>query len=145
MSGSKDRGSQGARSGGWGRGFTLLEVLVAFAILAVALGAILQAFSQGLRVMTVAERHVAATLLAKTKLAEVGTAIPLEDGEFWGVFESDLETPYEWRIVIEPFEGEEGAEAEFAGLRIFQVAVEVGWDERFPARLVTLRTARTGL
>ena len=145
MSGSKNRGSQGPRSRGWDRGFTLLEGLIAFAILAVGMGAILQAFSQGLRVMTVAERHVAATLLAKTKLAEVGTAIPLEDGEFGGVFESDLETPYEWRIVIEPFEGGEGAEAEFAGLRIFQVAVEVGWDERFPARLVTLRTARTGL
>lgn len=142
MSGSKNRGSRGPRSRGWDGGFTLLEVLIAFAILAVAMGAILQSFSQGLRVMTVAERHVAATLLARTKLAEVGTTIPLEDGEFGGFFESDLETPYEWRIVIEPFEGEEGAEAELAGLRIFQVAVEVGWDERFPARLVTLRTAR---
>ncbi len=144
MSGSKSRGSQGARSGGSDRGFTLLEVLIAFAILAVAMGAILQAFSQGLRVMTVAEKHVVATLLAKTKLAEVGTAIPLEDGEYGGVFESDLETPFEWRIVIEPFVGEEGGEAEFEGLRIFQVAVEVGWEDRFPARLVTLRTARTG-
>ncbi len=144
MSGSKNRGSQGARSGGSDRGFTLLEVLIAFAILAVAMGAILQAFSQGLRVMTVAEKHVAATLLAKTKLAEVGIAVPLEDGEYGGVFESDLETPFEWRIVIEPFAGEAGGEAEFEGLRIFQVAVEVGWEDRFPARLVTLRTARTG-
>ncbi len=144
MFGSKSRGRQGVRSGACARGFTLLEVLIAFTILAIAMGAILQAFSQGLRVMTVAERHAAATLLAQTKLAEVGTAMPLEDGEYGGVFESDLETPFAWRIVIEPFVGEEGGEAEFEGLRIFQVAVEVGWEDRFPARLVTLRTARTG-
>ena len=142
MSGSKNRVSRGFHSGGWDRGFTLLEVLISFVILALAMGAILQAFSQGLRVMTVTERHAEATLLAQTKMAEVGTVIPLEAGEHEDVFESDLETPFRWRVVIEPYEGGEGDAVQFEGLQVFQVAVEVGWKDRFPARLVTLRTAR---
>ncbi len=136
----------GAPVGARGRGFTLLEVLIAFAILAVAMGAILQSFSQGLRSMTVAEKYTAAALLAQTKLAEVGNTIPLEDGEHDGVFESDLDrgggTTFNWRVTIGPYEGEEGLGGELPELRIYRVVVEVGWDERYPARLVTLRTGR---
>ena len=119
------------RPGGGGvRGFTLLEVLIAFAILAVAMGAILQSFSQGLRSMTVAEKYTAAALLAQTKLAEVGSVIPLEAGEHDGVFESDLErsggTTFDWRVTIEPYEGEDGLGGEMPELQIYRVAVEVG-------------------
>jgi general secretion pathway protein I len=112
-------------------------VLIAFAILAVALGAILQAFSQGLRTMSLAERHTQAALLAQSKLAEVGATIPLEEGEQTG----ETGQGYEWRVDIRTYEG---PDAPFGGddaVRLFQVDVEVAWEGGTPARLVTLRSA----
>ncbi len=62
------------------RGFTLLEVLVAFTILAVALVALLRAFSSGLRGLDAAETASIAVQHARSKMAEVGSTIPLEAG-----------------------------------------------------------------
>ena len=52
-------------------GFTLLEVLVAFAILSVAVVALIQGFAQGLRLLKVAGDHQQAVLLADQKAREV--------------------------------------------------------------------------
>ena len=55
-------------------GFTLLEVLVAFAVLAVMIVPILQVFGGGLGTTETARAYTTATLLARSKLAEVGVA-----------------------------------------------------------------------
>ena len=57
-------------------GFTLLEVLVAFAILSVAVVAVIQGFAQGLRLLKVAGDHQRAVLLADQKAREV--VMPVE-------------------------------------------------------------------
>jgi general secretion pathway protein I len=62
------------------RGFMLLEVVVAFTILALALAALLQATGTGLRAMSAAERRLAATELAENLLAEAGIAAPFGAG-----------------------------------------------------------------
>jgi len=59
------------------RGFTLIEIIVALAILAVALGALFQAFSTGLRATTVTDRQAAAVMLAQSLLDRIGQDIPL--------------------------------------------------------------------
>ncbi len=53
------------------RGFTLLEVLVAFLILSLSMSVLMRIVSQSLNSMAVAERHQVALQLAESKLAEV--------------------------------------------------------------------------
>src|SRR5262249_5860463 len=80
------------------RGFTLIEIVVALAILAVALTALFQAFSSGLRAAGVTERQASAVMLARSLLDRVGQDIPLVAGEKAGVTEDGLR----WGIAIAP-------------------------------------------
>lgn len=79
------------------RGFTLLEVLVAFTILAVGLAALLQAFSGGLNGVTRAEAKLRTVLAARSLLEEVGPLIPLAPGVTRGETEDGLA----WELSIE--------------------------------------------
>lgn len=63
------------------QGFTLIEVLVAFAILAVSLAALTGAFSTAFRGIEKSGRFEAATLLARSALEQVGISIPVVPGE----------------------------------------------------------------
>lgn len=76
-------------------GFTLLEVLVAFAVLAVMIVPILQVFGGGLGSTETARAYSTAALLARSRLAEVGAEEALEEGETTGTFEG-----YQWRRTI---------------------------------------------
>jgi prepilin-type N-terminal cleavage/methylation domain-containing protein len=76
-------------------GFTLLEVLVAFAVLAVMIVPILQVFGGGLGSTETARAYSTAALLARSRLAEVGPEDALEEGETTGTFEG-----YQWRRTI---------------------------------------------
>ena len=53
------------------RGFTLLEVLVALAILGLAVVAVIQGFAQGLRLLKLSGDHQRAVLVADQKIREV--------------------------------------------------------------------------
>ena len=70
-----------SRRGRPDRGFTLIEALVAFAILAVSLAVLTGAFSTGLGGIEKSERYVTATLLARSALEQVGISIPVVPGE----------------------------------------------------------------
>lgn len=118
-------------------GFTLVEVLIAFAILAVTLTALMQAFSQGLRGLEVAQDYATATMLARSKMAEVGPLITIEEGELAGEFENG----WQWRVVIVPYAGEEHAGDEFEAVALFDVKVAVERDE---VPLAELRSLNIG-
>ena len=117
------------------RGFTLLEILVAVTILAVALVALMRAFATGLMGIGLAEARVIAVAHARAKLEEVGSVIALEPGELDGEWDDG----YRWRVEIDPYEiGEASAEA---ALVPYTVEVTVSWDGD---RNVTLTTLRLG-
>ena len=118
-------------------GFTLLEVLIAFAILAVTMAALMQAFSQGLRSLEVAEDYATATMLARSKMTEVGPIIPIEEGEHTG----DLANGWQWHVVVQPFVGEESTTGELTAPRLYDVQVAVERDE---VPLAELRSLRVG-
>jgi general secretion pathway protein I len=81
------------------RGFTLLEVLVALAILVFALTALYQALGGGLQANATAEREWRAAEAAETLLTEVGRSVPLRDGETKG----ELADGHQWILKITPF------------------------------------------
>lgn len=117
------------------RGFTLVEVLIAFAILAVALTALMQAFSQGLRSLEVAEDYATATMLARSKMAEIGPLIAVEESELTGEFENG----WQWRVAIVPFADDGDPDVELGAVTLFDVNVAIERDDRIFAELYSLR------
>jgi len=79
------------------RGFTLLEVIVAFAILALSLGVIYQIFGQSLKAADLSEQYTEATIVAQSLLAEVGVTSPLEAGTQDG----QIENVYQWQVITQ--------------------------------------------
>ena len=71
-------------------GFTLLEVLVAFTLLALAMGIIMQVFSRGVNGADLADHYAKAATLAESKLAGVGIEEPLSEGDFNGQFDDNF-------------------------------------------------------
>ena len=80
-------------------GFTLIEVLVAMAILAVALAAILSAMTTGLRSASRAADATEATELAQSLLAQQEVSLPPEYGETNG---STADGDH-WRVAVQPW------------------------------------------
>lgn len=108
------------------RGFSLLEVLVAFVILALSLGVLMRIFSGGLNNVGRAERHAHAVVLAESRLAALGVEAPLEEGENAG----ETEQGYQWRTLVRRYEGAQGdLDPQSMPIELFQVAVMVSWSE----------------
>lgn len=123
------------------KGFSLLEILVAFSILAISLGILLKIFSSGINTAMVAEEYTVATQIAESLMAKTGIEEPLVVGENSG---TEVEKYY-WRVTVEnisnPANDEESDDA--AELLAVQVIVEWGDDDR-SRRVIELNTVKTG-
>ncbi len=102
------------------KGFSLLEILVAFSIMAVSLGIILSVFSQGLNKVGLSEEYIIATQLAESLLAGAGVETDLQPGRQQGI---ELDR-YRWTIDIDAID-EEGAPDQ--SIRLMRVKVMVQW------------------
>lgn len=118
------------------RGFTLVEVLAAFVILAMTLGAVYASFTGGLSSESRAERAARAALVARSALSEFGVSRLIAPD----VYEEEYESGDFARITVERIAplpenpvGERGA--------AFLVTVEAGSDGEVAA---VLRTVRLG-
>ena len=80
-------------------GFTLLEVIVAFAILSIALGLMSQGFATGYRNQATAQERLADIELARSLIAEIGVTKPLEAGRQTG----ELRDGRVWSVDISAF------------------------------------------
>jgi general secretion pathway protein I len=121
---------------GSNHGFTLLEILVALVIFALAFGVVAQIVQTGLRQSGVARSLTAATLLAQSELARVGIEVPLRTGPADGETETGMRWHTEVELVEQPNEQQ--------SLATYQVQVTVSWGPN-PAEQLTLTTLRTGL
>lgn len=114
-------------------GFTLLEVLVALAILGLAVVASIQGFAQGLRLLKLAGDHQQAVLLADRKLREV--VRPLEGRE------EATESQFRWERTTTVVESPELArDGVVDRWRVYEIVVSVRWDRQREVRVATLRT-----
>ena len=87
-------------------GFSLLEVLVAFVILATSLGIIMQIFTLSARTSRTAEQYQIAALVAESRIAELLALPVIEPGHDNGVVDrgtgSSLST-FEWESEVSTF------------------------------------------
>lgn len=83
------------------KGFSLLEILVAFAIMAVALTIVLRIFGSGVNAALVSEEYTLAVQIAESLMARMGVETPLQPGEYSGI-EGDK---YDWWVGVTPVAG----------------------------------------
>ena len=102
-------------------GFTLLEVLIAFAIFSLTLAAITGAFSMGLQSLRAAEGTERAVLRAQSTLAGVGLAVPIEETMLTG----DYGDRMTWQIRIAPHDQSTADDPGATGLALFDVWIDV--------------------
>ena len=123
-------------------GFTLLEVVVALAIAAVALVGLFRAGSGGLFAVDTAARAQEGIQRAQSHLAAVGRDAALVQGEFT----DDDGGGYRWRLRVRPVAaralGPDGNPTGSATL--YDVEVAILWPGRSGDRSVLLKTLRLG-
>ena len=134
---SRSTGSPAASRSRAEPGFTLIEVLVAFAIAALLLVALLRGLALGLDAGERSELYTRATLLAESTLDAVGVVAPLAEGD--GAELAD--GPFRVRAAVEHYDTP-GATAQY--LVLYRVTVTVDWREGRHPRSVTLTTLRLG-
>ena len=132
-------------------GFTLLEVMLAFVVLAVALGLLLGMLSRGLKQVTQSQAETEAALYAQSLLDAVGTLEPLQVGTRDGEFDHGR---YRWRLQVLPAQDpapppppEEGAPAPLpvatdGAPLLYRVLLEVEWGAAAPAQRLRFETLR---
>jgi type II secretory pathway pseudopilin PulG len=113
-----------------------MEIIISLAILAVALTAVMQAFSGGLRATSASERQATAILLARSLLERVGRDVALAPGEQSGATEDG----YRWLVRIQPAQIIDPERVADSPVLPFDVQVQVAGGGR-PVTLTTLRLA----
>lgn len=120
------------------RGFTLLEVVIAFALLALALGLLLGALNNSARAMRDAADASAAALHARSLLQDLGVGVPLEPGSRQGVFENGR---FRWTLQLRPHAQPLPPPLQ-AGYRMLHVNLTVQWGDGGAGRELQIRSLR---
>lgn len=126
------------------RGYTLLEVIVAFALLALALTLLLGILSGAARQVRGSSDAARAALYAQSLLAQVGTGEAIVAGQRDGAFEDGR---YRWQMRIAPWRDRSLATARqqvdpnAAGL--FEITLAVQWGDAGPGQRLQLQSLRT--
>ena len=108
------------------RGFSLLEILMAFAILALSLGILLKIFSGGVNTAGVAEEYNAAVQIAESLMAKAGIENPLKTEELTGL-ENEK---FHWRVSVSPFQlSDLNFDVTTLNVLLYRVRVTVNWGD----------------
>ena len=118
-------------------GFTLLEVLVSMAILAICLTVIMQLFSGGLKSGHLSEEYIRAVFLAREKMEEVLVQKEIASG----AEEGESEAGYRWVVKIHPEEETEEVVPKLP-FGLFDIQVSVMWREGERTKSFTLHTLK---
>ena len=123
------------------RGYTLIEVIVAFAVLALGLMLLLGTLSGATRQVRESDRAGRAALYAQTLLDQVGVGEALAPGQRDGQFEDGR---YRWVLDVAPYRDPQappGQPVAPGGPQLLQLALTVAWGES-PRERLQLRSLR---
>ncbi len=87
------------------RGFTLLEVMVALSIIAIALVSVYKLHTQSIDMLNDIKFYTTAPLLARSKMAEIENLAADELGDDSGDFGDDF-PGFDWRVTVNEVESE---------------------------------------
>ena len=114
-------------------GFTLVEVLVAFAILAVSLGFLMHVIANVLSRTAEADLRSGALQVGQSMLDRIGVDVPLQDG----ISDGETGTRYHWTIKIAPYGDDDDRQS--WPVAAHQVTVTVSWGDNGDLTLSTLK------
>ncbi|NND44093.1 MAG: type II secretion system protein [Xanthomonadales bacterium] len=128
------------------RGFTLLEVLLAFVVFALSFAVVLEILSGSIRATTRARSYTEAALFAQSLMDMVGTDIPLVEGSVGG----DAPGGYRWQIDISSYQPQDADDrsleiAEVTGTVLYWVDLDLAWGETPRERHARFTTVRSQL
>lgn len=145
------------------RGFTLIEMIAAFVIFAIAVGALMQILTQSLSNARQSKDETRAALWAQSLLDTVGMGEPVEAGSSSGEFDRE----FRWQMQIDQIDpqlimvsaddhSQNAAQAlaaastgqELPQIDLFHVDLKVTWtrgSREHSAHFSTLRTARSDM
>jgi len=127
------------------RGFSLLEVVVAFAIAALTLSVLSQIFGQGTRHLALSRDYTDAMILADSLLAEYGNFPDSATRSF-----ADSVDRFQWSVALSPYLAAEDADADqpeldaarTSPLELMQIDIAVEWHQYGKSRSVSLSSLR---
>ncbi len=128
------------------RGFTLLEVMLAFVVFALSFATILEIMAASMRGVRRASDDTQVALFAQSIIDLVGTEIPVEDGQYNG---TGMDR-YDWNLEIYLYEtSDEDIHtqelAEMSGIELYRVDLNIDWQAGRRPRDLHFSTIRSVL
>lgn len=129
------------------RGFTLLEVMLAFVIFAISFATVLEIMGASMRSVSRAADDTEVALLAQSVMDLVGTEIPVEEGQYDG---TSMDR-YNWRLNIFLYDanGEQDLAtpelAELSGIELYWIDLDITWRSGRRDRDMRFSTMRSRL
>lgn len=119
-------------------GFTLIETVIALAILGIALTVILELFSGGLRLARTSEEYTKAMNFARMKLEEIISQRKIEEG----TDEGEYDDTFRWQVSTKkidllPVEKDSDFKPP---VELFQVKVDILWKSGSKERSATIES-----
>lgn len=126
-----------------GRGFTLLEVLLAFVVFALSFAIVLEILGGSMRSSVRSREFTQAALIGQSVMDLVGSEIPVQEGAYSG----DSPGGYRWQLVISSYQPRHDNDralelAELSGTLLYWVDLDVEWGEEPRFRDVRFSTVK---
>jgi general secretion pathway protein I len=128
------------------KGFTLLEVLLAFVVFALSFATVLEILSGSMRNTVRAREFTEAALTAQSVMDQMGLDFPVEQGAVYSGESGD----YQWEVNIYLFEDvDENSHSvqlgELTGIELLQIDLLISWGEPPRERSNSFSTVRAML
>jgi general secretion pathway protein I len=119
-------------------GFTLIEIVIAIAILGIGLTVIMELFSGGLRLAKTSEEYTRAMSYARIKMEEITSKQDIQEGADEGEFDKT----FHWEVDVKKIDflpSEENPDRK-PPVDLFQIKINVLWKSGSKERSASLET-----